>query len=321
MARMLGQLLNSVPDRTNAPAEAESPQEWATRVGQEHDTWHRTDSEIPPPSGPPVITGFDPEPLRPGQVAAPLRVLGTGFVDGSVVEISYDLPTTFVSATELHLASYTAPPIAGDLQVRVKNPDGQWSGFVGLTIEPAPTTAVTLTSITPSSTPWKADVTIVAIGTGFTNTGDLEESIMIVGGEALYPLDFISDTEVHYTVNDPAWPAGVRDVIIRNGSDVSNALPLTIVQPPVPTITSLDPASLTMAAGATTFNINGTGFLPGMSVNVAGQGISHTFVVVSDTLITGVPFHPPGVGNYNIYVQTGGNTAGKSNTVALAVTA
>jgi hypothetical protein len=99
-------------------------QEEAARDGAEHATWHRNDMAgggTPPAA--PVITGVTPATVVQN-IATPLTVIGTGFVSGHVVFSTGagSLPTTFVSATELH-ATITHP-FVGATTVQVNTAGG-----------------------------------------------------------------------------------------------------------------------------------------------------------------------------------------------------
>jgi hypothetical protein len=244
-----------MPDRTNAPydpAAAETSHEWAARVGQEHDTWHRSDE--PPPTGvSPTITSLDPNPVTKASGSVTLRVLGTGFVQGSVVNIaSTDRVTTFVSDTELTVV-ITVPPFYGTPQVQVKNPDGKRSSYFTWVIDEGIYPVLTSLSPTAVDIPPSTDATgqvlvpITVYGTGFANNNP---KIVLYHdtGYNEYPATFVSETEMTGSIPpEMAGPGQVRiGVKFASGTfnDEDNRLPLTINDVPVLTLTSLTPNTI-----------------------------------------------------------------------------
>ena len=86
--------------------------------------------------------------------------------------------------------------------------------------------------------------------------------------------------------------------------------------PPDPSITSLSPATSSLAAGAVTVTVTGTNFDAGSTVEVDDAAIATVFV--SATSLT-AEFTPDAEGSYNFTVR---NTSGEeSNNSAFTVTA
>jgi hypothetical protein len=225
-----------MPDRTNAPydpAAAETSHEWATRVGQEHDTWHRSEGGGPPPYPAKVITAVFPDSIETVEIAAHnLNIIGPDVGDGAVTAVGIDLPsgTTYTdtsptvwSPTEIR-AEVLIGPIAGTANVWVKDAYGQRSNELPITLT-RPQAAPTLASITPNTasvtTPTVFD--IVALGTGFTLA-----SRVWLGDQQLNSQFFISATELQFDISTSLEPVGEQTVTIRNGSAVSNGLPFTV---------------------------------------------------------------------------------------------
>lgn len=109
-----------------------SPQEEAERDGNQHVSWHRDDFD--PVAGPkPTVTSVAPNTISAAAAIATFTVTGTNFVNGATGRTDgLNQPTTFISATSL---SFTFDPtVAGTVQVNVRNPDGQQSTNVPLTV-------------------------------------------------------------------------------------------------------------------------------------------------------------------------------------------
>jgi hypothetical protein len=105
-----------------------SPQEEATRDGQQHSTWHRND--MPGGGGPagpaPTLASAAPPTVSAAAAATTVTLTGTNFVSGAKARVNaVDQTTTFISATSVSF-SYD-PAAAGTVQLSVKNPDGQTS--------------------------------------------------------------------------------------------------------------------------------------------------------------------------------------------------
>ena len=139
-----------------------------------------------------------------------------------------------------------------------------------------------ITSIVPpSATAGGGEVTLTVNGSGFVNG-----AVVRWNGSAR-PTAFVSDTELTATI--PAADiatAGTASVTVFNpapGGGESSALTFTINNP-VPTISSLSPASATAGGTGFTLTVNGSGFVNGAAVRWNGADRPTTFV--SDTQLT-----------------------------------
>lgn len=111
-----------------------SPQEEATRDGQQHGTWHRDDMSGGTPAGPaPTLASAAPPTVSAAAAATTITLTGTNFVSGAKARVNgADQTTTFISATQVSF-SYD-PSAAATVQLSVKNPDGQVSGNVAFVV-------------------------------------------------------------------------------------------------------------------------------------------------------------------------------------------
>ncbi len=273
-------------------------------------------------SNPPVGTiKISPSSLNVGSTSsATITVTGSGFVPASVVSLGGSArATTYVNATTLTFTATVADQAkTGNFAVLVSNPapGGGSSPVATLSIVTPPTTPV-ITAISPTSIVAGSAVTTIEItGTGFT-AGTVAQfngtalptsytSVYTSGGYVLALLapvpasDLAVTGTASITANTPnATPSG------------SNAVTLSIVNPPAPTLTGIYPTGgpLNTASAET---LNGTGFTANTVVTLNGQTIAST--LVSSTQITAT-FPASALatpGNQNVTVTTSGPGGGTS---------
>ncbi len=202
----------------------------------------------------PAITSLDPSTVNVGSSSFVLAVTGTNFQNGAVVLVnSSPRSTTFVDVNHL-AASITAADVStvGLVPISVTNPGGQTSAIVNLNVVlPVPD----ITSLTPNSV-ISGDVgfQLTVSGTNFTS-----HSVIKINGVAK-PTTLQSSTGALTTqidATDIAAPTTLSVTVTDNGATSSPAL-LDVLRP---TITSVDPPSLSVGATATTITVKGTSFL------------------------------------------------------------
>ena len=274
-------------------------------------------------SNPPVgALKLSPSVLNVGATtSATITVTGSGFVSASVVSLAGTArATTYVNATTLTFTATVADQAKlGTLAVLVSNPapGGGSSPAVTLSIVTPPSTPV-ITSISPTSILVGSGVTSIEV----TGTGLATNTVIQFNGAALPTTyaNIYSGTSIVLGLfaNIPASDLAVTGTasITAYTSNAtpsgSNAQTLTIVNPPVPTLTSLSPAGgpLNTASAET---LTGTGFTANTTVALNGQTLAST--VVSSTQIT-TTFPASALatpGNQSVTVTTpapGGGTSG-----------
>jgi hypothetical protein len=238
----------------------------------------------------PSITSITPSTIPAGSSAFTLQINGSGFVSGSVVSWNgTNLATTYVSATELTAAvPASLAASGGTFAITVANPDGQNSGSssTNATIvvdNPVPV----ITSLSPASVmAGSGAINVVVTGTGF-----VQNSVASFAGNArtttvqsttqltmaLTMADLATAGQINVTVTNPSPGGGVSAPITFT---VTPAAPVN----PVPTITSLSPASVTAGSGATNVVVTGTGFIQSSIASFAGNTRATT--VQSSTQLT-----------------------------------
>lgn len=217
-------------------------------------------------------------------------VAGTHFVQGARVFFGAveARSVRFVQAITLTAVTNTST-VAGAVDVRVQNPDGQVailaSGFAYLdpsTLGPGPVVA----SVTPSSGP-TIDPTDVNLTTQNADVG----ALVFVDGVPASGVVVNSPSSVNATV--PPGNAGAVDVTLTNPDGQSGTLVkgFTYTVPP-PSIASVSPTTVPLAGNVTVI-VTGKGFQIGAQVAVDGTAAAAT--VIDSTLLSFIaPAHAVG---------------------------
>ena len=245
----------------------------------------------------PTITALSPTTIAAGTTTpTTVTVTGTNFVTGAAVQVGGSpRSTTYVSGTQLMFQLTTADEAAtANLNITVLNPmpSGGASSATILAVTATTPTPV-LSSVTPNQLVINSpDTTVSVLGTGLT-----AQSAVQWNGTSLattYGSCFVGYSYVQCLVATvPAsllTAIGTANVTINAPTatpSVSNALPVTITNPPVPTLTSLS-----VSAGpintAVSVGLTGTGFASTSSVLLNGTAVPTTFVN-STSLTANVP--------------------------------
>ncbi len=231
----------------------------------------------------PRITSINPDAVAAGSSSFTMVVNGVNFVTTSVVRLNgQNVPTTFVTGSQL-TAQIPASAVAsgGVVQVTVFNPapGGGTSNPLNLSItNPTPT----ITGIDPAQ--------VLAGGGNFvltvTGAGFVPGSIVRVNG-ADRITSFVNANQLTAAIPGSDIAAGgTASISVFNGSPgggTSNAVTLSINNP-VPVLTQLVPSSIAVGSAGFTLTVNGSGFVPGSTVQWNGQMRPTTFV--SNTQLT-----------------------------------
>ena len=266
----------------------------------------------------PVMGGISPATITVGGTSFTLTVNGSGFIDGSVVQIGNSgRDTSFINSTQL-TATITVADIqsTGSFAITVFNlgPGGGTSAPINLSVEnPSPA----LTSISPSSkTVGDADFILSVSGSNFVDGAEVR-----LNGAAR-STTFVSSTSLtaQVTAADLAT-AGILEVTVVNptpGGGTSNALNLG-VNNPLPAMSSISPESMIAGSGGGTVTINGSGFVNGSEVRVGGSPRATNFVSSSQLTAEILAADVASAGTLTIGVHTAEPGGGTSNTVNLTV--
>lgn len=271
----------------------------------------------------PTIASIQPSTVTAGSGAQNLAILGTNFISGSVVKVNGSArTTTYVSATQL-TAALTAADVAsaGSDAITVFNPTpgGGTSNSVSLTVSAA---APTITQLQPSSIAAGSPAfTLTVIGANFVSGSVISfNNLAIVTTE-------VSTTQL--TAIIPASAIGTAatvpvTVTNPNGGGTSAAASFIItaaVSNPVPTLTSIQPTSVTAGSGAQTLTLTGTNFIATSVVNVNGSARTTTYVSATQLTAALTAADVASAGSDSITVTNPAPGGGTTAAVTLTVTA
>ena len=262
-----------------------------------------------------------------GTTPATITVTGQTFISSSMVLVNGSArPTTYVNANTLTFVATVADQATlGTLVVTVANPapGGGSSAPANLTIAPPAGTPV-ITSVNPTSIiVGSGDTPILVAGTGFT-----ANSVVQWNGTALSTaLGYtFGGAELFATV--PAadlTTAGTATVTVDTPNAIqplSNAVTVSLTNPPAPTLTSVYPNAGPLST-ATAVTLTGTGFTASSTVLVNGAQIASMYVSATQVTATLPASSVALPGNINITVTTpapgGGTSSAQSYTVYIAM--
>lgn len=227
----------------------------------------------------PTLTALAPSSAVAGTATSTtVAVTGTSFLPNSTVQVGTSpRATTFVSPTQLTFALTVADQAtAGRLaiSVRTPSPGGGTSAVLSLpVVTPTPTPA--LTSVNPSTLIAGSPATsIVVQGSSFT-----PGSVVQWNGTPLTTTYYFS-TSLYASVPASLLAAvGTASITVTPPTAIvplSNALSVSITDPPVPTLSAITPNFGPINA-ATAVTITGTGFTTGSTVAYNGSALSTTY--------------------------------------------
>jgi hypothetical protein len=261
------------------------------------------------------IQSINPSTAFVGSAGFTMTVNGGGFVSGSeVVFNGTSLSTSFVSAAKL-TANVPSSLLgaAGDFPVAVKNPSpggGLSAPVVFKVTYPAPQAQ----SLSPSSAAAGSGPTKVTVtGVGFFITSQ----ITFDGAPAA--TTFVDGTHVEATLSAAdlavADTISVRVVNPAPGGGTSAALSFSVTNG-VPTISALNPSSVTAGSSDRAVTIFGSGFVSTSTVKSNGAPVASTYVSGSQLVAT-IPssqlLYPGTVGITVTNPAPGGGTSAVKN--------
>ena len=236
---------------------------------------------------PPTISSISPTSVSAGSNALTLTVSGSGFLSTSVVQVnSISESTTFVSSTELTATVPASQLVSGaDLTVVVSNGSLTSGSGTPVNLEvdnPAPA----ITSVSPTSEPaGTTSPNITVTGTGFVPT-----TVINVNG-ATRTTTFTSSTQISVTLSaadvSTAGSLSLTAVNSKPGGGTSTATTVAIVAPnPVPTVSTLDPATELVGTESANVVVAGTGFVSSTVINVNGSARPTSFTNSTQVSVT-----------------------------------
>jgi hypothetical protein len=251
-----------------------------------------------PTINPNVGIGFTPTsgPTTGGQL---VTITGSNFYVGDPLIAVFFGTNAATDATVVNSTTVTAetpPGSPGPVSVSLTDTGGSTTAAQLYTYV-AP--AVDITGLNPDYGPVAGGTSVTITGVGFTTAS----TVTFGGAPATITPGSVTPDGTQMVVVDPPHVAGVVDVIVTSGTNVSPSVQqdqFTYVGPPTINANGLSPTS-GPTSGGTPVTITGTGFAPGVPTVVDfGTGPTDLnpatdVVVVSSTVITAVsPPHAAG---------------------------
>jgi uncharacterized protein (DUF1800 family) len=232
----------------------------------------------------PVITSVTPTTLT-ANMAFEITVNGTGFTPGSIVNLgTVALSTTFIAPTQLIAVGTPTLAQVGSVPVTVVNPDpgGSTSAPVNVQVV-GPNSNITVTISPKTATLGAGNVQQFQA----TVTGAIDLSVtwsvngVNFGNSAVGKIDF----EGNYTAPNNILGLGSVTVTATSNANTAKSDSATVtLTNPVPTLTSITPA--TVGLGSFQITLNGTGFVSTSTATFGGQPMQVTYV--TSTMITAI---------------------------------
>jgi hypothetical protein len=233
-------------------------------------------------------------------------ITGRGFIGVKSVRFGSNPALSFTVDSSTQITAVAPAHRAGSVFVRVTAAGGRSrvnAPSIYLYVPGAPTTAPTLTTVTPTSGS-------TAGGTGVTLTGTnfVAGASVTFGGTAATNINVVSATSI--TCTTPAHAAGaVAVVVTTTGGTATLANGFTYNQA-APTLTTVTPTSGS-TAGGTGVTLTGTNFVAGASVTFGGTAATNINVVSATSITCTTPAHAAGA--VAVVVTTTGGTATLAN--------
>jgi hypothetical protein len=238
----------------------------------------------------PTVGGLQPRSGGQGGGTA-VVITGTGFTDAAAVRFGATPALSFTVISDT-LINAVSPPGMGGVNVAVTTGNGLSNGSV-FNYRTAPSAQV----VNPDAGPQGGGNTVLISGAGFEGA-----SAVRFGGTAALAFTVSSDTLIT-AVAPPG--TGSQPVTVTSALGASAGIPYTFG--PLPTLTSLSPASGVIGGGLTV-TLAGTSLNRALSVWF--ESTSVPFTINSDLSIAVVA--PPGTGSANVKVI---NLFGESNSL------
>jgi Tfp pilus assembly protein PilV len=223
----------------------------------------------------PTITMISPSTMTTN-TATTVTLTGTNFDPGATVSLDTGGTVTNVSrlsATSLTftLTTDNTPAAVGTRTVKLTNPNGKFA-YGTMTIT---TTAINVTSVTPSTVYTGTTTTLTISGSGF-QSGSVVSIPGTAGLITGVPTVTANAITVSFTSGTGATATGTWAATVTNPDGNSDSANFTMRTAPI-TVTAISPA--TMVWGNTrVFTITGTGFVNGAQVTLDGAAVTETWV-------------------------------------------
>jgi hypothetical protein len=271
----------------------------------------------------PSLIALSPASRVTGSEGFTLSITGSGFVPGSTVLWNGSgRPSQYVSPTEVR-ANIPASDLvsSGPVAVTVLTPapGGGVSSALTFSVDARPRPVPILTTVSPSTrVVGSAGFQLTVTGQGFAS-----DAMVRWNGNDRATL-FVSATELRAIIPEgdlsEAGPAAVSVFNPGPGGGLSNLASFSI-ENPLPTVTSLTPASALAGSGLTTVVVSGNGFVPGSSVRWNGAARATQFIGPTELRVTVTSADLSAAGTAALTVFTPAPGGGISNSAAFTISA
>ena len=269
------------------------------------------------------ITSLSPTSLAAGAASQTLTINGTGFLTTTTVTFN-GVPhsASYLSSAQISITLTTADLVtAGIYMVVVTNSASGSSSSAGVSFSVSADNPIpTITLLTPASLAAGASSQTLTInGTGFLST-----STVTFNGVAHTPT-YVSPSQltISLTMADLAT-AGSYPVVVTNpapsgGSSAPFSFTVAAANNPVPTISLLTPASLTVGAAPQTLTINGAGFVATSTATFNGATHVAVYISASELTISLAGGDLAIAGSYSVVVTNPAPGGGSSSAASFSV--
>jgi len=231
----------------------------------------------------PTLTSINPSAVNATDPPQTLTVTGTWFTFASLVAFNgTPQATTFVNSTTLTVPLNPADPsLAGNVQVTVKTPP-PGGGATSAAILSDKYPALTLASVSPDSvTAGTSGVSVFLQGTGFTPASKVQ-----VNGSPVSDVVFIPSNPLYGFASALAFTLPDADVVSvgtvtitasNPGTADSNAVTISVVPNPAPTVSSVYPPAAALGSADLKVTVNGQNFVASSVVQWNGQSLNTSY--------------------------------------------
>ena len=250
----------------------------------------------------PTLSSASPTQALAG-CGASITLTGTGFVSGTVILVNgVAVTTTYQSATSV-VARITAPAgSSASLSVQAQNPAP--GGGTGAAIQ-LPVATLTLTATDPDGTNTGTAQLGVPVSFSTVNTDvDHWNIVWTLQGAGTLVSSGTNHALGTYTPPQtmPANPTVTVTVSVASLPSFIASYTFTLVYPtPTPTISSATPSQL-LTGGTQAVTLNGSGFVPGTTVQLNGTALSTTYISYTQLSVQ-VPVAPNATGALTLQIQ------------------
>jgi uncharacterized protein (TIGR03382 family) len=201
-----------------------------------------------------------------------VELVGTGFDSSSRIQFGPSggtlatVPTTYISSTQIFATLNLTNLMPGPYELSVTNNGGLQSGLIGFAVTSA---TPSLLSLSPSQGGSGTTVPLTAGGVGFDPSSTLHFQNSMGGADVPLTTSYNGATSLATSLSlSGVTPGSFQLVVVNSGGLTSSPFPFTVTTN-IPTVTKVNPASLSQSAGKQDVSLTGSNFTPGMTVQLS----------------------------------------------------